>query len=234
MSTCLRDGALRRARRLRARRRWRGSACAGVFKMDIKRDPRDGGFRVLEVNARFNMWHHVAREERHQPARGRLQLPRARRARPACRRCRIAPRTAGCACASTPRRTASSRGAASSRFAAWVRLPRCAAPRCTSCSPGPTRDRWLRAARQPRRRRARAAPRLRAGACSSDGTLRRPRRHPRATARRSRRRSRASMRAASARLLCLGDIVGYNADPVECVRAAARARRLARSPATTT
>jgi D-aspartate ligase len=32
----------------------------GVFKVDIKRDPRDGSFRVLEVNARFNMWHHVA------------------------------------------------------------------------------------------------------------------------------------------------------------------------------
>jgi D-aspartate ligase len=32
----------------------------GVFKVDIKRDPRDGSFRVLEVNARYNMWHHVA------------------------------------------------------------------------------------------------------------------------------------------------------------------------------
>ncbi len=32
----------------------------GVFKIDIKRDPRDAGFRVLEVNARYNMWHHMA------------------------------------------------------------------------------------------------------------------------------------------------------------------------------
>jgi D-aspartate ligase len=31
----------------------------GVFKMDFKRHPRDGSFRLLEVNARFNLWHHL-------------------------------------------------------------------------------------------------------------------------------------------------------------------------------
>jgi predicted ATP-grasp superfamily ATP-dependent carboligase len=40
----------------------------GVFKIDLKRDPRDESFRVLEVNARFNMWHHVA-------ARNGINLP---------------------------------------------------------------------------------------------------------------------------------------------------------------
>ena len=32
----------------------------GVFKIDFKRDPRDGRFRMLEVNARFNLWHYLA------------------------------------------------------------------------------------------------------------------------------------------------------------------------------
>jgi predicted ATP-grasp superfamily ATP-dependent carboligase len=32
----------------------------GVFKMDFKRHPRDGSFRLLEVNARFNLWHYLA------------------------------------------------------------------------------------------------------------------------------------------------------------------------------
>lgn len=32
----------------------------GVFKIDIIRDPRDGTFYTLEVNARFNLWHHLA------------------------------------------------------------------------------------------------------------------------------------------------------------------------------
>jgi predicted ATP-grasp superfamily ATP-dependent carboligase len=31
----------------------------GVFKIDLKRDPRTGGFRVLEVNARYNLWHYL-------------------------------------------------------------------------------------------------------------------------------------------------------------------------------
>ena len=37
-----------------------------------------------------------------------------------------------------------------------------------------------------------------------------------------------------AQLLCVGDIVGYNADPDECVAHAAQPRRRSRSPATTT
>jgi D-aspartate ligase len=31
----------------------------GVFKMDFKHDPRDGRWHLLEVNARFNLWHHL-------------------------------------------------------------------------------------------------------------------------------------------------------------------------------
>lgn len=31
----------------------------GVFKIDFKRDPRVGHFRVLEVNARYNLWHYL-------------------------------------------------------------------------------------------------------------------------------------------------------------------------------
>jgi D-aspartate ligase len=31
----------------------------GVFKIDLKRDPRLGRFRVLEVNARYNLWHYL-------------------------------------------------------------------------------------------------------------------------------------------------------------------------------
>ena len=31
----------------------------GVFKMDFKRDPRDGRWYLLEINARFNLWHYL-------------------------------------------------------------------------------------------------------------------------------------------------------------------------------
>ncbi len=31
----------------------------GVFKMDFKRDARDASWRLLEVNARFNLWHYL-------------------------------------------------------------------------------------------------------------------------------------------------------------------------------
>jgi predicted ATP-grasp superfamily ATP-dependent carboligase len=31
----------------------------GVFKVDFKRDARTGRFRILEVNARFNLWHYL-------------------------------------------------------------------------------------------------------------------------------------------------------------------------------
>jgi predicted ATP-grasp superfamily ATP-dependent carboligase len=31
----------------------------GVFKMDFKRDIRDGRFYLLEINARFSLWHHL-------------------------------------------------------------------------------------------------------------------------------------------------------------------------------
>jgi D-aspartate ligase len=40
----------------------------GVFKMDLKRDPRTGRFHLLEINARFNLWHYLA-------ARNGLNLP---------------------------------------------------------------------------------------------------------------------------------------------------------------
>jgi D-aspartate ligase len=32
---------------------------SGVFKIDVKRDGRTGRFRVLEVNARYNLWHYL-------------------------------------------------------------------------------------------------------------------------------------------------------------------------------
>ena len=32
----------------------------GVFKIDFKQDPRTGQFFMLEVNARFNLWHYLA------------------------------------------------------------------------------------------------------------------------------------------------------------------------------
>ena len=41
----------------------------GVFKIDFKRDPASGRFRMLEVNARFNLWHYPA-------ARNGVNLPR--------------------------------------------------------------------------------------------------------------------------------------------------------------
>ncbi|HSN22502.1 MAG TPA: hypothetical protein VLS49_17590 [Usitatibacter sp.] len=31
----------------------------GPFKMDFKRDPRDGRWLLLEINARFNLWHYL-------------------------------------------------------------------------------------------------------------------------------------------------------------------------------
>ena len=31
----------------------------GVLKIDLKRDPRDGSLYILEVNARFNLWHYL-------------------------------------------------------------------------------------------------------------------------------------------------------------------------------
>jgi predicted ATP-grasp superfamily ATP-dependent carboligase len=31
----------------------------GVFKMDFKRDARDGTWHLLEINARFNLWHYL-------------------------------------------------------------------------------------------------------------------------------------------------------------------------------
>jgi predicted ATP-grasp superfamily ATP-dependent carboligase len=31
----------------------------GVFKMDFKRDARSGRFYLFEINARFNLWHHL-------------------------------------------------------------------------------------------------------------------------------------------------------------------------------
>lgn len=40
----------------------------GVFKIDVKKDARNGGLRVFEVNARFNLWHHLG-------ARNGLNLP---------------------------------------------------------------------------------------------------------------------------------------------------------------
>jgi len=32
----------------------------GVFKIDLKRDVRTGRFCVLEINARYNLWHYLA------------------------------------------------------------------------------------------------------------------------------------------------------------------------------
>jgi len=31
----------------------------GPFKMDFKRDPRDGRWYLLEINARYNLWHYL-------------------------------------------------------------------------------------------------------------------------------------------------------------------------------
>jgi predicted ATP-grasp superfamily ATP-dependent carboligase len=51
----------------------RGIAAAlplkGVFKIDLKRDPRIGRFRVLEINARYNLWHYLG-------AANKVNLPR--------------------------------------------------------------------------------------------------------------------------------------------------------------
>ena len=41
----------------------------GVFKLDFKRDARSGRFSLLEINARFNLWHYPA-------ARNGINLPR--------------------------------------------------------------------------------------------------------------------------------------------------------------
>jgi D-aspartate ligase len=41
----------------------------GVFKIDFKQNAVTGAWRVMEVNARFNLWHHLA-------ARNGLNLPR--------------------------------------------------------------------------------------------------------------------------------------------------------------
>jgi D-aspartate ligase len=41
----------------------------GVFKIDFKQNAVTGAWRVLEINARFNLWHHLA-------ARNGLNLPR--------------------------------------------------------------------------------------------------------------------------------------------------------------
>jgi D-aspartate ligase len=41
----------------------------GIFKIDLKHDALTGAWRVLEINARFNLWHHLA-------ARNGLNLPR--------------------------------------------------------------------------------------------------------------------------------------------------------------
>src|SRR5258706_4776440 len=32
----------------------------GVFKIDFKKDAASGRFHVLEINARYNLWHHMA------------------------------------------------------------------------------------------------------------------------------------------------------------------------------
>lgn len=40
----------------------------GVFKMDFKRDPRSGRLFLLEINARFNLWHYLG-------AKNGLNLP---------------------------------------------------------------------------------------------------------------------------------------------------------------
>ena len=40
----------------------------GVFKIDLKHDERTGRYLVIEINARFNLWHHVA-------ARNGVNLP---------------------------------------------------------------------------------------------------------------------------------------------------------------
>lgn len=40
----------------------------GVFKIDLKHDERTGRYVVIEINARFNLWHHVA-------ARNGVNLP---------------------------------------------------------------------------------------------------------------------------------------------------------------
>ena len=37
----------------------RGLGLRGVFKIDLKRNPDDGQFYMLEVNARFNLWHYL-------------------------------------------------------------------------------------------------------------------------------------------------------------------------------
>ena len=37
---------------------WNALALSGVAKLDFKRDPR-GNLRLLEINPRFNLWHHA-------------------------------------------------------------------------------------------------------------------------------------------------------------------------------
>jgi predicted ATP-grasp superfamily ATP-dependent carboligase len=39
---------------------WRKLQLSGVMKLDFKRDARDGRLYLLEVNPRFNLWHHPA------------------------------------------------------------------------------------------------------------------------------------------------------------------------------
>jgi predicted ATP-grasp superfamily ATP-dependent carboligase len=90
---------------------------AGIFKMDFKRSAASGRFHLLEINTRFNLWHHLG-------ARNGVNLPRTayeflaagRRPQPARARTRyrwLALRYDWRAC-----RELRSRGALS--FAAWL------------------------------------------------------------------------------------------------------------------
>jgi D-aspartate ligase len=60
-----RDEGLLRAGRQAAER----LGLRGIYKIDFKRDPRDGRFLALEVNARYNLWHYLG-------AANGLSLPR--------------------------------------------------------------------------------------------------------------------------------------------------------------
>ena len=175
----------------------------GVAKVDFKRDAR-GRLHLLEVNPRFNLWHHPA-------AVAGVNLPGARPRRPHRRAASAGPPRDAAVTWCTPLTDLRAAHAHGMSLLRWMRFAR----RCDVVS-GLSRDDPLPFLRGtlPSAVAARASPTRAAPA----DALRRPRRRPRRTCTRSRPRSRSWPPRTSTRYLCAGDLVGYGPLPNECVR----------------